>query len=172
LGSRIRARRDLRDGVILSFDATSEIREELNDFVAFERECCPTLGLSLSETSGVIELEIRGIEPGSSLFASVGADVGAGVELATNAANGSSRRWRRILISAGLGTLGALVVCCVLPFVAVLVLGTAAVAPFTNLENPWLTSASALVFAGGFWVWWRRRDNAKPVASRGGCNCS
>ena len=167
LGSKVRDRRNLYDGVALFFDATPEIREALNAFVAFEGECCPTLSLSISEASGLLQLEIRGIEPASSLFE----DIGAGIGLAANSASGSSRRWRRILSSAGLGTLGAVIVCCVLPFAMVSVLGIAAVAPFTNLDNPWSISASALLFAGGIWVWRRRRDDAQAAASIGGCGC-
>ena len=175
LASRIRDRRDLRDGMILSFDSTPELREELNAFVAFERECCPGLDFSLSDASGnaagnadgIVELEIRGVDPHSDFFA----DLGAGVVLEVDAATEVSRRWRRLLSSIGLGTLGALSLCCVLPFATAALLGTAAVAPLTNLDDPWLISASALVFAGGIWFWQRRRDGVPRATSAGGCGC-
>jgi len=43
---KARARKNLSDGVVFSFDATPELRDELNAFVAFEGECCPTLDVS------------------------------------------------------------------------------------------------------------------------------
>jgi hypothetical protein len=165
LAPKARERRNLSDGVALSFDASPEMREELSAFVEFERQCCATLELSISEASDSLQLEIRGIEPGSSFFAGVGL-------VAASEGVSSSRYWRRILSSAGLGTLGALAVCCLLPLALVAMLGTAVAAPFTNLDNPWLISASALVFACGIWLWQRRRDAARAMASSvGGCGC-
>jgi hypothetical protein len=164
LAPKAHERRDLSGGLVLSFDATPEMRAELDDFVAFERECCPTLGLSVREASGALELEIQGIAPGSSIFASVG--------LTAEPKVSSSGRWQRILSSAGLGTLGALVVCCVLPIGLVALLGAAVAAPFANLDNPWVISSSALVFAGSIWLWQRRREAARATeASAGGCGC-
>ena len=167
LASRIRGRRDLQDGMVLAFDSSPENREELNAFIAFERECCPTLDFALGEASGGLELEIRGIDPQSDYFGGIGADVGLEVESAA----GSSRRWRRVLSSVGLGALGALSVCCLLPFAAAALFGTAVVLPLTNLDNPWSISASALVFAGGIWFWQARRETTRAAASPGGCGC-
>lgn len=164
LATKVRERRDLGDGVTLCFDATSEMREELDAFVAFERACCPTLGLSIREASGLLQLEIRGVEPGSKLFAGLGL-----VDLSEVA---SSSRWPRILSAASLGTLGALALCCVFPIALVAVLGAAVAAPFTNLDHPGVISATALGLASGIWFWQRRRDQARAEAiSGGGCGC-
>jgi hypothetical protein len=166
LARRVRERRNLGSGVALAFDATPEMREELNAFIDFERGCCPTLEFSISEASGALQLEIRGIEPDSGLFAGVGL-------VAASGRVSPSRDWRRILSSAGLGTLGALAVCCALPIALVAILGTAVAAPFTSLDNPWLISLSALAFACGIWLWQRRRDDARATANSGaGCGCS
>jgi hypothetical protein len=69
---RVRAREELPDGLVLLFEATPELRGELDDFVAFERECCPGLELSLADDSGTLRLEIRGIDPLAGDFAGVG----------------------------------------------------------------------------------------------------
>ena len=164
LALKARERRDLGDGVAYSFDATPEMRAELGAFVAFERECCPTLGLAVKVAPGALELEIRGVEPTSSLFAGIGVAGGSEDRI--------PRGRRRILSSAGLGTLFALALCCLLPAALVAALGAAVAAPLTSLENPWMISSSALVFACVIWLWQRRREHARAAeASAGGCGC-
>lgn len=169
LAPELRGRRNLSDGVILSFDATSEMREELSAFVAFESECCLSLNFSVSEAAGELELEMRGIDPSAVFFA----DVALSAESdATDSDAEGSIRWRPVLDSIGLGALGAFAVCCVLPMALVAAFGTAVAAPFTKLDNPWLISASAFVFAAGIWLWQRRRKAAQPAMESGrGCGC-
>ena len=60
---QVRGREELSDGLALFFDATPEMREELDAFIAFESECCPELGFSLRDASGALRLEIRGLDP-------------------------------------------------------------------------------------------------------------
>jgi hypothetical protein len=158
---KARERKKLSDGVAFSFDATPALRDELDAFVAFERECCPTLRLSVDESSDGLRLDIRGIEPDSSFLAGVGL-------VSESEGIFPSRNWRRILSFAGLGALGALVVCCVLPIALVAILGIAVAAPFARLDNPWSISASALVFACVIWLWQRRREDARAAQAPAG----
>jgi len=64
----VRSRAALTDGMRLTFDATPERRRQLDDFVAFERGCCAGLRFALREQGGVIQLEIRGLDPQSSVL--------------------------------------------------------------------------------------------------------
>ena len=67
-----RGREELSDGLALLFDAKPEIERALDDFVAFERQCCPGLDFSLHRSAEALRLEIRGIDPKASIFAGVG----------------------------------------------------------------------------------------------------
>ena len=69
---QVRGREELSDGLAFRFDATPKMREELEAFVSFERECCPGLGFSLQDAPGALRLEIRGIDPQASVFAGIG----------------------------------------------------------------------------------------------------
>ena len=59
LVSKARGREELSDGLALRFDATPELREELDAFISFERKCCPGLDFSVRDESGALRLEIR-----------------------------------------------------------------------------------------------------------------
>jgi hypothetical protein len=67
-----RGRENLSDGLALLFDRSAQRREQLEAFVAFERECCPGLEFSVRDTPGALRLEIRGIDPNASAFAGLG----------------------------------------------------------------------------------------------------
>jgi hypothetical protein len=162
--ARVERKEELSEGVALFFSAGSEMRGALDDFVAFERECCPGLDLSVADQKGALRLEIRGLAPQSDLFAGIGEASRSDATIRGG--------WRPLLSSAGMGTLGALIVCCVIPFALIAMLGTAVAAPLTQLENPWIISSSALAFAALIWTWRRRRDEARvesPPAK--GCGC-
>jgi hypothetical protein len=169
LRSRVRERRSLRDGVLLRFDDSSEIRAELEQLVAFERECCPTLDLAIRESEGELELEVRGLDPDSDLFEGIGPE--------TNQETRPASPWRRVISAAGFGTLGALTLCCVLPMMSVALFGGAVVAPLTSLDDPWVVSSTALALAAALWLWQRRRSSssiaaaASDCAPDGGCGC-
>jgi hypothetical protein len=82
----IRSRAALPDGVAFTFDATPERRRALEDFVAFERGCCPGLRFSQHEQAGALRLEIHGVDPQAKLFTEGGGEGGplqAGASLAT-----------------------------------------------------------------------------------------
>lgn len=161
---KARAKEALPNGVALSFPANVETREELDAFVAFERECCPGLGFNVRDTDDGLRLEIIGLDAGSSLF--------AGIPESSAAGSRTRGRWRMLLSSVGLGTVGALLICCVLPFGMIALLGTAVAAPLTSLDNPWIISGSALLLVALIWQWQRRREDARNAkASAGGCGC-
>ncbi len=139
-----RGREELPDGLAVLFDATPRMREELDAFVAFERECCPGLDFSVQDASGALRLEIHGIDPRGSVFASVGVE-------------SEGRGWLRLLRSAGLGAIGAFVLFCVVPIGLVAVLGSQLAGPLLGLDNPWVVGGGTLVFAALLWRWERRR---------------
>ncbi len=159
-----RGREDLSDGLALFFDASPELREELEAFVAFERECCPGLGFSVRDVSGALHLEIRGIDPRASIFAGVG-------EVAEHE-KPERAGWIRLLRSAGLGTAGAFVLFCVVPMGIAAVGGAQLAASLGALDDPWAVGAGGVVFAALLWLWERRRAAArKASASTGGGGC-
>jgi hypothetical protein len=158
------------DGVVLRFDATSEMRSELDEFIAFERGCCPTLGFSVHESSRGLDLEILGVDPDSELF--------DGFSSQPETSSHATRRWCRALSSVGLGTVGALTICCVLPMAALALFGAAIAAPLTSLDHPWVISSMALGLAAVLWLWQKRRAarhdelaSAPACSARGDCGC-
>ena len=60
---------ELSNGLAFYFDASPEMREELEALMAFERKCCPGLDLSVSDSSEALRLEILGIDPNTSFTA-------------------------------------------------------------------------------------------------------
>ncbi len=144
-----RGREELSDGLALLFDATPEMREDLDAFVVFERECCPGLDFSVRDAPGALRLEIRGIDPGASVFAGLG-------EVAEHE-KPERAGWTRLLRSAGLGTAGAFVLFCVVPIGVAAVVGAQLAAPLGALDNPWAVGAGGVVFAALLWLWERRR---------------
>jgi hypothetical protein len=64
----VRRRSALPNGVALAFEATPDRRRALEDFVAFERGCCPGLRFALREGDGALHLEIHGLDPDANVF--------------------------------------------------------------------------------------------------------
>lgn len=66
-------------GLALDFDASVGRREQLDELVAFERQCCSGLDWNLTELAagGVLRLTITGLAPGAPLFETlaVGSDI-------------------------------------------------------------------------------------------------
>ncbi len=148
-----RGREELSDGLAFLFDATPELREELDAFVAFERECCPGLDFSVRDASGALRLEIRGVDPEASVFAGIGAARGS-EKLA-------GRGGLRLLRAAGLGVVAAFVLFCVVPIGLLALLGAELAAPLGALDDPFAVAAGGLVFAVLLWRWERRREAAR-----------
>jgi hypothetical protein len=156
-----RGRKALGDGVAILFAATPELREALDEFVGFERECCPGLGFSVEEVDGALRLEIHGIDPASEAFA----DVAPEAESAAEEAGG----WLRALRSVGLGAVGAFALFCLVPMALVAVLGAELAGPLFALDDPKAVAAGGIVFGGLLWRWERRRAAARAEAR--GCSC-
>ena len=156
----VRKREERPEGLALYFDETPEMREQLNQFVAAERVCCSSLDWSVHNDSGALRLEINGIDPRSAAFASVGSGSGLPEELEPE----GSGIWPRLFRSIGLGSFGAIFVCCVLPLGIAAVVGTT---PLLFLDNPWLIAGSAVGLGGFLWHWEGRRK----ANSAAGCGC-
>ena len=159
----VRRRQELPDGLALYFDETPEMRAELDEFVEYERGCCSSIGWSVRSESGALRLEIKGIDPRSAAFATAGS-------VATEPSDTKQPGlWPRLLRSIGFGSVGAVLVCCVLPLGVMAVVGAT---PLLLLDNPWVIGASALGL-GGF-LWHREGRHKKRRAageSAAGCIC-
>jgi hypothetical protein len=66
--ARVRGREKLDDGLALRFDDTPENREAVEEFAVFERKCCSGLDFAIREKPDALLLEIRGLDPESSIF--------------------------------------------------------------------------------------------------------
>lgn len=166
-----RGREHLADGLALLFDSSSEMREELEAFVAFERKCCPGLGFSVHDVPGSLRLEIHGIDPDASAFAGV-AGVGAGRSVDTRQEKPERTGLLRVLRLVGLGGAASLVVCCVVPIGVAALVGAKLAAPLGVLDNPWVISLGTIAFASLLWLRERHRNSAsKATAMAGGCGC-
>ena len=181
-----RGREELPDGLALLFDAKPEISQALEDFVTFERECCPGLDFSLHDTSGPLRLEIRGIDPKASIFAGIAeSDAESDTESDTESDSPSQqalapsdpegRGWLKLLRSTGLGAIGAFTLFCLVPMALVAVLGAVLASSLAGLENPWTLGTGTLLFAWLFWRWERRRAAGSRARKSGtgqeSCGC-
>jgi hypothetical protein len=159
----VRNREELPGGLALYFDETPEMRERLDEFVAAERVCCAGIDWSVRSGSGALRLEISGIDPTSAAFAEIGSNI------APTSDAGKPGGWPRLLRAVGLGSLGAVLVCCALP------LGVAAVFGATSLlllDNPWVIAGSAFGLGGLLWHWEGRRNAGRSEGeSVSGCGC-
>jgi len=175
--AKVRERRALRDGMLFRFDVSPGMREALDEFLAFERGCCPSLGLRVRESAGALELEIRGLDPESSFLTGMPATAldrhsGSNPDREADEDPQPPSRWRRALSAIGLGTVAALTLCCVVPVAAVALFGVALAAPFTRLDSPWTISSIALGLAAGVWLWRQRRDVARRARLAAGAKAA
>lgn len=163
LSPLVRRREELPTGLALYFDETPEMRDRLDEFVSFERVCCSGIDWSVRSDSGALRLEINGIDPKSPAFGFVGSDTDETSEVE------APGLWPRLLSSVGLGSLGAVFVCCVLPLGLVAVVGAT---PLLLLDNPWVIAGSALALGGFLWHWeGRRRSGRAASESSADCGC-
>ncbi len=158
----VRRRTALLDGVALAFDSTPERRRALEDFVVFERDCCPGLRFALREEGAALLLEIRGIDPEASVFLE-------GVSEEESAPVGASGL-ARVARAGGLGAVGAFVLFCGVPIAVAALVGAELAAPLGVLDHPLALALGTLLFAAGVWRWERRRARERSV-STGGCGC-
>lgn len=157
----IRSRAALPDGVALAFDATPDCRRQLEDFLAFERGCCAGLRFALREKGSAIQLEIRGLDPESSVFMEAAPE--------ERPPPGGASGLARVARAGGLGAIGAFVLFCGLPIAAVAIAGAELAAPLGILDHPLVLSLGTLLFAGGVWRWEQRRAKANTLRGRCGC---
>jgi hypothetical protein len=95
---------------------------------------------SVRDDHDTLQLEIRGLDPTSDLFASLDAKQASTPD--RRLANVAERKspagpgWRGLLRSLGLGSVLSLTVCCVLPIGVAMVAGAGIAAPLGVLDNP------------------------------------
>jgi len=145
---KVRAVEELPEGYALRFDAEPEMRQTLQEFVDFERQCCASLQFELSESSGEITLQVTGGSGTKSALREILPQLQAQVA--------PRRRWlpRRLGGSAAVATAAALVICD-LPFLLVF-FGLASTAEWFGF---WDAAGVAVVAAGLIaWIWRRRRS--------------
>ena len=147
---------ELADGLIYEFDATPDMRIQLEKFVAFERTCCGSLNWDVRETSSKLRLHVDGTNP-RALRAQIEGD----------AATRSGSVIGRLAKAGGAGIGGALLICCVLPVGAALVLGVAVAAPFAFLEDPFWIGIGTLALAVPAWLFF----GPKRAKTGRGCGC-
>lgn len=168
--SKATNREELPDGLALYFDASPEMRDELEAFLAFERECCPSLGHSFHDVPGALRLEIRGIAPNASLFADVPLNPVGSRSPTRSAEPDTPERptgWR-LLASLGVGTALSFLVFCILPIGIAAVVGAQLAAPLGALDNPWLVGGGGIAVTA-FWWRWKRSRQAATATEKCGC---
>jgi hypothetical protein len=176
LMQRVRTRDTLPDGHVLLFDATPQNRQSLEEFVAFEQQCCASLAFSLRDTSAGLQLEIRGVPGTSAGFTGPAATQ----DPQMNAAVGGDRdresparlQWRRFARAGGLGGLLSVAVCCGLPIGVALIAGVGVAAPLGFLENPWIIGGSGVGFTTLLVLWERHSKSTRTAgAASPECGC-
>lgn len=146
----------LTDGRSFTFAAAPGLAERVDVLIAAERACCAPIRWErvAGATPGEFQLEVRGVDPNASVF-----------EHWIPSERRSWPRMARLFKAAGAGLSLAFFVCCVLPALAIALLG-AGVAPFLSyfatLEQPWVIGLGAIASSGALW-WWLERT------SRRGC---
>lgn len=163
----VRKREELPSSLALTFDDTLEMRERLDEFVAVERTCCSSIDWSVQSVSGGLRLEIEGIDPKSRTLAFVGPNADAAVAMKSDSGKRSS--WPRWFRSMGLGSIGAILVCCALPLGVAAFVGAT---PMLLLDNGWVIGGVALGLGGLLWYWEGRREAGRgDGASASCCDC-
>jgi hypothetical protein len=145
----------LEDGIAYEFDDVPGLANKLDQLIARELECCSDIVFDhqRSRTDGRRRLEIHGVDPNASVFASLLVEP-----------TSPPRVGARLAKAAGLGALVSLIVCCVLPIAAAAVLGGAAAAPLASLDSPWIIAGAALLAGAAAFAWQNRQHAAAPTA--------
>jgi hypothetical protein len=150
-------------GLAWELEAVPGLAEKLDHLIALERECCAGIVFARAEASepGGLRLEVRGIDPDAAVFRA----------LQVQRPENSTVAWGRLAKAGGLGALLSFLVCCVLPLVAALIVGSAAAAPLAALDRPWVIGLGSVPGAVAAWLWLRRRssDRAPGHRTTGAC---
>ena len=149
------------DSLAWELEDVPGLAEKLDRLVAAERECCS--GIVLTRAAGTKpgrrRLELRGVDPGAAVFASLQHE-------GTNPSLGG-----RVAKAAGIATAVSLLVCCVLPVALGGLFGAAVAAPFASLDQPWVIGAAFVLFAAATFGWQSRRRSAAQTVEEVGAPC-
>ena len=128
-----------------------DLQEEEWYLIEAERACCSGVAFEQvpSAAPDRLRLEIRGVDPDAPIFGALSAGV---------LPDGPTSPGRRFAVATGIGVLGSVFVCCVLPIGAGALLGSSAAA-FSFFDAPVPIGIGALLGGGATW-WWLGR-NAK-----------
>ena len=130
----------LPSGIAWHFPASPGVRDQLEDFVAFERRCCGDMTFAVEPSDVGLRLRIEG--DGAEAFAAL-----------TAASAAPSRRvGARLLRAGGLGLGASLLVCCILPLGVSAVAGAAVAAPLATLDQPLYIATGGLLAGIVAWV--------------------
>lgn len=165
---------DLPDGHLLRFEPRPGMREAIEAFIALESQCCAFLRFALTEGEREHEwkLEVTGPEGSKAIVSGMLGQLDRG-----RAAAGAGRLRRLVpglgVSAAALG--GAVLVCCALPALLLLVgLGGAGSALAAAEGTPvWWAAVSVVAAASAVsWRAWRRRvalSTARSTSQDCGC---
>ncbi len=141
------------DKVIWRLEGSDEIRSKLEEFVAFERECCSGLDFHIDGQSDASELILTVSGAGAEIFSADQSGDSVPTHVPVTAAT--------VAKAGGIGLGISLALCCLLPLAIAGLGGAALVAPMAKLDNPLVIGAGSFLFA--IPVWWRMRRNSGDV---------
>ena len=146
----VKRNRELSDGFAWEFDPSPELRAKLDEWVAFERECCGGLEWEIEAPpdDSALRLRVRGIEPHCGRLENFGGP----------AEHPHGARVARLLKAGGLGIGISFTVFCVVPIAVAAVLGAGIAAPLARLDDPVVVAAGAVALAIPAWLVVRRRE--------------
>jgi hypothetical protein len=138
----------LVSGRAWELDEAPGLAEKIDRLIALERQCCD--GIVFERLSGSqpgrLRLEVCGIDPDAEVLRALDARPKEGDT-------------RRLAKAGGFGFLAALGVCCALPMAASALLGGAAVASLSRLDQPWAIGLGTLSATAA--AWWCSRGAAQ-----------
>jgi hypothetical protein len=145
----VRHTAELPNGIAWEFDMDVKTRGMLEDFAAFERECCGSLefGVESREDSNRLRLTIEGDRWAE--FAAL-----SSLAEATPQGTGFTAGIAR---AGALGFVASFLVCCVLPMAAAAIGAATLAASLARLDNPATITAIGFASAAGIWIYRRRR---------------
>jgi len=155
----------LLSGIAWELDAAPGLAAKLDRLVALERECCD--GIVFEHGKGVqpgrLRLEVRGVNPDAEAFRSL-------LTLPPE----SPDRGGRVVKAAGIGLLASLAICCALPLALSVIVGGAAAAALTRLDDPLAIGLGTIALGAAAWWWLARRAerSSRCGAERSGCGPS
>jgi hypothetical protein len=156
-------------GVLLEFDATPALREQLEELVAFERQCCGGLEwrLEAPPRDEALRLTIEGLPPDARFFETLGIEGGSRepAEPADDAPSpvrpaGPGRGLSRFAKAGGLGVGAAFFLFCVVPIGLAAAGGATLAAWLGPLDHPAVVVLGGAALAIPVWRQLRRREAA------------